>query len=505
MSQDTSQIERLRRRQQIQRILRAEREERNKYLQLELPVLYPAQQQIKTEQKRFNVLDIGRRAGKTYLGVHLALEAIASGRQVGWFSPRYKYLLDVWRDFEALTKPHRKRIDTQQRRIELTNGGVLECWSLEDIDAGRSRSYHLALIDEAAMVPTLEITWTKAIRATLSQWKGGAWFLSTPQGLNYFYELYNNAGNPGHTEWQSWQFPSSINPYLPKEEIEVARKELPEAAFRQEYLAEFISSDGSVFRGVDQVLTAPQTTPAEHSRHYLVAGVDWGKSHDFTAISVFCIDCKCEVALDRFNQIGWDFQRGRLMAAVEQWGVSELLVETNSIGDPNLAELRKILPREVMTIGKNLNSKTKPKYVQDLAIAIEHRRGRWLADRTGRYELVSYTAQVLESGYTRYSAPQGGFDDTVVARMLCWQAAKNHIKRTPEEELIEQALPESLRQNQRPAENGSWARDAYEMARAVERSKIVKAREKLTAGYNDPWNPRSPLDLCQGELFTDEF
>lgn len=487
--------EKLRARLRIQKQLREAREERNKTLMMELPQLYPAQLAIKAQQKRFNVLDIGRRAGKTYLGVHLALEAAGRGRRVGWFSPRYKYLLDVWRDFELITKPFRKSISTQDRRIELKNGGVLECWSLEDQDAGRSRSYHLALIDEAAMVPTLETSWTKAIRPTLSQWRGGAWFLSTPKGLNYFYELFNQTGQPGYEEWQSWQMPSSVNPYLPAEEIEVAQKELPEMVFRQEYLAEFISSDGSVFRGVDLVLTAPESTPAEHKHHHLVGGVDWGKSHDFTAISIFCTDCATEVALDRFNDIGWDFQRGRLSALAEKWNVAELLVETNSIGDPNLAELRKILPDDMIAIGKNMNSKTKPKYVQDLAVAIEHRRGKWLPHRQGRFELVSYQAETLTSGYTRYQAPEGGYDDTVVARMLAWQGAKAHVKRIPEDEQIELALPPGLRSGQGPQEMASWAYDGWAMARAIQKAKVEEARKKQNTGFDDPWNPRSQLDL----------
>lgn len=479
----------------IQKQLRVEREERNKFLMLELPQLYPAQLEIKNQGKRFNVLDIGRRAGKTYLGIHLALEGVALGRRVGWFAPRYKYILDVWRDFELATKPFRKSIDTQQRRIELTNGGVLECWSMEDPDAGRSRSYHMALVDEAAMMPTLETSWTRSIRPTLSQWKGGAWFLSTPKGLNYFYELYNHAGEPGYEDWQSWQFPSAINPYLDNEEIEVARKEMPDLAFRQEYLAEFISTDGAVFRGVDAVLTAPTATPADHARHHVVGGVDWGKSHDFTAVSIFCVDCKQELCLDRFNEVGWDFQRGRVQALAEKWRVSELLIENNSIGDPNIAELRKVLPDNILTISKNMNSKTKPRWVQDLAVAIEHRRGQWLPHRQGRFELVSYAAETLASGYTRYEAPDGGYDDTVVARMLAWQGAKAYIRHVPEDELIESRLPERLRHINQPPKVGSWEYDSWAMVRALEKKKIEDARKRQNKVFDNPWEPTSQLDM----------
>ena len=106
--------------------------------------------------------------------------------------------------------------------------------------------------------------------------------------------------------------PSAVNPFLPPAEIDAARIELPEMVFRQEYLAEFLSGDGAVFRNVDNCLTAVPSMPIAHRDHVIVAGVDWARLHDFTAISVVCCDCQCEVALDRFNQIGWAFQRERL-------------------------------------------------------------------------------------------------------------------------------------------------------------------------------------------------
>jgi hypothetical protein len=472
-----------------------QRRRRAKKLDVPLPSLYPKQEEIKKAAKRYNVLDIGRRAGKTYLGVHLALEAASSGELVGWFSPTYKYLLDVWRDLERPSRGIASRINATERRIEFPNGGMIEAWTLENSDAGRGRRYHVAIVDEAAMVGNLLTAWNEAISPTLADFQGTAWFLSTPKGLNFFHDLWlRGQDSENYPNWTSWLLPSSVNPFLPPKEIEEARKSLPEMTFRQEFLAEFISSDGAVLRNVDAVLNAPETLPSDHKGHFLVAGVDWGRTHDFTAASLFCCHCGHEVALDRFNQIGWDFQRGRLLALFSKWGVREVCVETNSIGGPNLEALRKQMPDDMYAVGFETTSKTKGPMIQALALAIEQAKLRLLSNTIARHELVSYEAEVLSSGYTRYGAPEGGWDDTVIARGLAWHKAKS---RTPypksENEKIESALPAGWRAENTPATVGSWEYDGWMMAREARKTEIEEAMKKAGAGLDDPWNPQGAL------------
>lgn len=393
-------------------------------IRISLPSLYPKQQQIKDEGLRFNVLDIGRRAGKTFLGVHLALEAAALGHPVGWFAPSYKYVLEVWRDLIRPVADIAVKINATERRIELPNGGSIEVWTLENEDAGRGRKYKRAIVDEAAMCPRLKVAWEDSIRPTLTDLRGDAWFLSTPKGLNYFYDLFQRGQDSEQFgNWKSWQLPSHVNPFLPVAELEEIKQTSPQLSYKQEYLAEFLSGDGAVFRNVDECLTAAITKPADHAGHILVAGVDWARLHDFTAISVICCNCATEVALDRFNQIGWAFQRGRLLSLLNHWNVSFCLVESNSIGAPNLEALHEHLPQNCNARGFETTAKSKPKLIQSLALAFERAKLSWLPDAVGRHELIAYEATLTEAGNTKYGAPEGGWDDTVIARALAWKAA----------------------------------------------------------------------------------
>jgi hypothetical protein len=264
------------------------------------------------------------------------------------------------------------------------------------------------------MVPNLEEAWNAVIRPTLTDYQGGADFYSTPKGLNFFYTLFSRGDQGG--DWQSFQMPTTANPFIKASEVEAARVELPEDVFRQEYLAEFIQGEGAVFRNITANLYEGTGRPADHEGHQIVAGVDWGQVNDFTVISVVCEDCRKEVELDRFNKIDWSFQRERLKIIFDKWNVSQGQVELNSIGSPNFESLAEMgLP----VTGFTMTAQSKPQIVQSLALALEKMETKWLDIPIATRELEAYEAKRSQTtGRIAYNAPQGFHDDTVVARAL---------------------------------------------------------------------------------------
>lgn len=197
--------------------------------------------------RRFNVLACGRRFGKTELGIHLALETTNQGLPVGWFSPTYKLLSEAWRDIKRACQGSVEQKSETEHRLQLSSGGVIECWSLDDPDAGRSRKYKRVIIDEAAMVRYLEEAWEESIRPTLTDYAGDAWFMSTPKGFNYFHTLFERGLDPARPEYACWQMPSLANPHLPPEEIEAARIDSVDRVFKQEYEASFVDDATMIF------------------------------------------------------------------------------------------------------------------------------------------------------------------------------------------------------------------------------------------------------------------
>src|SRR5436305_1463744 len=128
-------------------------------LTLLMPRPHPAQREILAGMRRFNVVDCGRRFGKTVLGESRIIPPALEGYPSGWFAPTYKYLTEVWNDCNRILHDVTASANKQERRLELITGGVIEFWSLEDQDAGRSRKYRRVVIDEAAKVPDLERCW----------------------------------------------------------------------------------------------------------------------------------------------------------------------------------------------------------------------------------------------------------------------------------------------------------------------------------------------------------
>lgn len=161
------------------------------------------------------------------------------GEPVAWFSPTYRMLSEVWRDATRRLHAVIERSNAQEHRLALVTGGVIDMWSLDSPDVARGRKYVRAIIDEAAMVPVLQDAWEQVIRSTLADYRGDAWFLSTPRGFNHFHDLYQMGQNPDLPEWASWRMPTHSNPHIPADELAALERELPSRVYRQEILALF--------------------------------------------------------------------------------------------------------------------------------------------------------------------------------------------------------------------------------------------------------------------------
>jgi len=216
-------------------------------VEINLKELHPAQKQIKNEAKRFNVLKCGRRFGKTDFSHCLVVRPLVNGKRVGFWYPNYKDGKDVWSSIKNILYPVILKKDEQLRQLTTITGGVLDMWSLEDPDAGRGFKYHRAIIDEAEKARHLKKAWEEAIRATLVDYQGDAWFMSTPKfGNTYFKEtLFNNEKK--FDNWKSWRFTSYDNPFLPKGELDEIKASLDPLVFACEYLAEDVDITDNPF------------------------------------------------------------------------------------------------------------------------------------------------------------------------------------------------------------------------------------------------------------------
>ena len=214
--------------------------------------MHPQQARMFREKKKYNVGCCGRRFGKTLMAQILLCQpgGVLHGMPCAWFAPKAKYMAKVWREVCENLAPVILRKNATERIIEFVGGGELEFWTLEDIDAGKSRKYSRVIIDEAELAKDLKYSWEQAISPTLLDLDGDAWFFSTPKGFTFFQELYER-GQSSHVdwnEWASWQIPTWENPTLHNvhEYLAKQKKLLPDLVYRQEYGAEFVDFGGTL-------------------------------------------------------------------------------------------------------------------------------------------------------------------------------------------------------------------------------------------------------------------
>jgi len=187
--------------------------------------------------------------------------------------------------------------------------------------------------------------------------------------------------------------------------------------YLQEYEAQFLDDAGGVFRRVMEAATLQPQEPVQ-GRQYVI-GADWGKSDDFTVFTVLDAGSGDVVYTDRFNQIDYMVQRGRLGALAERYRPTVILAESNAMGEPIIEQLQ----RDGLPVrGFVTSNATKAQIIEGLALAFEQSAIRIPSDPVLVAELQAYEMDRTPSGMTHYAAPEGMHDDCVMSLALAWHA-----------------------------------------------------------------------------------
>lgn len=371
---------------------------------------------------RFRVLNCGRRWGKTIAGANeLIRQMWTQGPNIVGFAvaPTYWHTKRQWTEFfnfcpaELMEEIHRA-----ERHVILKGNRNIWFKSADNPDSLRSQGVKVLWVDEGAQIA--EEAWTLALRPALMDEKGIAFFTGTPRGHNWYFRLWTRGQDPSQMEYKSWNFPSASNPYLDPAEIASFARDMPELAYRQEVLAEFLEDIGSVFRGVDRMVKG-NFQPFERQKTY-VMGADLAKLEDFTVLCVLDLEGHL-CAFDRFSQLDWVFQRKRIVQLAQRYN-ARLLIDSSGVGDPICDELYR---ENVRVDGFKFTNATKKDLIENLSIMIENQQLTIPQVPELINELKLYGYKTTPSRNIQYGAPEGYHDDGVVALALAaWQ-----LKRMP--------------------------------------------------------------------------
>jgi len=283
-------------------------------------------------------------------------------------------------------------------------------------DDGRNLRGHAAdrvVVDEAAYVAESVIS--EVVGPMLADVDGDLVLVSTPRGKNHFYRAWLAADVRIHG-------PSTANPHISAEYVERQRDQLSVSRFCQEYLAGFEEDERQVFSedSINEALS--YDCSGAECWHPRVAGVDWARYEDYTAVVVAAGIPGRTVALyvERFQESSWRRSVQRVVEVMSGWRVQNCFMDKTGLGDPLEETLREVIVeqgREIMVSGVVFTNPVKRELVERLASAVDHRRIGIPADPVLLEELRGYRATGGSTEVTRFGGV-GCHDDTVTALML---------------------------------------------------------------------------------------
>jgi hypothetical protein len=203
------------------------------------------QRDVFCSKARFRVLVAGRRFGKTHLAMLEILKVAAQSNRVVWYvgptEGQSKRL--AWERLKRLTRHlWAKTPNETECRITLKSGSTIFVTGAHQPDSLRGDGLDFIVLDECAIMKPE--AWSEVLRPALADRNGRALFIGTPKGRNHFYQRFEYAH--AAPDWQAFQFTTEEGGVVPKSELEIVASELDPESYRQEFGAEFISTNSNL-------------------------------------------------------------------------------------------------------------------------------------------------------------------------------------------------------------------------------------------------------------------
>jgi hypothetical protein len=363
------------------------------------------------------------KSGKTVSCIFWLAEQAMRGREgqnFWWIAPVYTQAEIAFRRMkfglhrEGNTQIYQSGGFRGANTITMANGTRIWFKSGENPDSLYGEDVYAAVIDEASRVK--EEAW-HAIRSTLTATRGPIRIIGNVKGRkNWFYQLARRAeaGEP-NMEYHRLIAHDAIEAHvLERDEIEDAKRSLPENVFRELYLAEASDDGGNPF-GIAHIQACIK--PALSQYEPVAWGWDLGKALDWTV----------GIGLDRYGDVA-AFERFQkpwpetVSTIIRITNGRPALVDSTGLGDPIVDYLQRDFGSNFE--GFRFGSGSKQQLMEGLAVGIQQREIGY-PDGVLVVELESFEYEYSRTGVS-YAAAEGMHDDCVCALALAFACSKQN-------------------------------------------------------------------------------
>jgi hypothetical protein len=386
------------------------------------PYMYPKQEDAVFCEERFSFTEASTKSGKTVACIawlfEKSVELGGEGHNFWWVAPSRVQATDA---YERMKKGLPRRIyrkNDTAHKVMLINGSVIWFKTGEEPDLLYGPDVYACVMDEASRMR--EEAWV-AIQSTLSSTNGPVRCIGNVKGKkNWFYRLARRAqaGEPNMHYGKMTCADAIAAGIMETQVVEEARANMPESFFRELYFAEAADDEGNPF-GSDNIRAClgPMSTKPP-----IAWGWDVARTADYTVGIGLDEDCKVS-EFRRWRGVPWLAQARRVRMLS---GSVPALVDSTGVGDPFLEMLWKTEGGQIVMNnfeGVKLSVESKQMLVEGLVGAVQSHSVTF-PDGPIAIEMDSFEYQYPESAAARsrglvlYAAPEGMYDDCVIALAL---------------------------------------------------------------------------------------
>lgn len=248
-------------------------------------------------RSRFRLVNCGRRFGKSTMAGKDLQPRLFEPKKMFWIvGPTYdlgeKEFRVIWDDLiikQQLGRDKRVKKSYNKKQgnmfLEFPWQTRLEVRSADHAENLVGEALDHVIMSEAAKHK--QETWERFIRPALADRRGGADFPTTPEGFNWYHDLWMYGLNDEFPEYESWRFPSWDNDVIypggeMDPEILLLKKTMTPESFAQEIGADFASFSGKIYPEWDVQKHVGNVKFIPGLPNYIA--FDWGYTNPLAAI-----------------------------------------------------------------------------------------------------------------------------------------------------------------------------------------------------------------------------